>query len=81
MKAGWYKDSCQRWGRGPGNPASESEKARQQSHLRPLEHGEHAPKNCFMEMRTKNLIKSMIRGALECPELIIDTTDSLSHQN
>ena len=27
MKAGWYKDSCRRWGRGPGNAASESRRA------------------------------------------------------
>ena len=38
-------------------------------------------KLCFIERRTKKRSKSMMRGALEWPEVIIVTTDSLSHQN
>lgn len=37
-------------------------------------------KLCFMEVRVRNL-RSIMRGALEWPELMIATTDSLSHQN
>ena len=38
-------------------------------------------KLCFMEISTKNLTKSMMRGAFEWPWLIMATTLSLSHQN
>lgn len=41
-----------------------------------------ANKLCFKAIRrTKNLTKSKIRGALECPELMMATTGSLSYQN
>ena len=38
-------------------------------------------KLCFIQRRTTRLTKSIMRGFLECPEFLIDTTDKLSHQN
>ena len=38
-------------------------------------------KLCFIQRSTTRLTKSIMRGFLECPEFIIDTTDKLSHQN
>ena len=35
----------------------------------------------FIDMRTRNLRRSMIRGAFEWPEFMMATTDSLLHQN